>query len=515
MTKRTVVHVLAVLFAFAAANISFNLLVKHLGGTPGPGWFQAGCNENEAGGGANCAAVLASRYASFPFKKDTDPPDTVYIPVALFGLVYYSALVVWLIGIGRPSYARRWVHGAPLAFVAVGLISSVFFTYVMFTELNEWCPWCLVTHILNLLIAVSLLLMWPRLRPGGWPVSSEMGALIRPDESAAPAPQTHATPAEEPARASLTDAAEAPAETPPPPAATGIGLPDQTAHPSFRLMAAVLAAMLFLAFGQWQMSGKAQLYRQATKAKRSFVACMAAVKRIQGDTGTLMVQWQKEEPLKITIRPDDPRRPPDNAERPAMKLVVFSDLECHACRKLAEFLDHEARPLFDGSLDIVFKHYPLHSDCNPRTTTRMHRHACEAARMAEAARIVGGNEAFWNVHDFLFENQQRLEKDMITPEVVAQSLGLDRQEFLGAMASPEIRQRLWEDIDLAKRCGVTGTPTLFINGKRLDNLATTAMGFWSLLADLYWEGVGIERPASTRPPDRKTTPDTPDPSAAP
>ncbi|MHC4695716.1 MAG: vitamin K epoxide reductase family protein [Planctomycetota bacterium] len=478
MTKWTLVQVFAVLLAFAAAVISFNLLAKHLGGSSGPAWFAAGCSEDDQGRGADCAAVLASRYASLPFRKETDPPGAIYTPVAFLGLIYYSTLIIWLIAIGRPSYTRRSIHLLPLGLVAVGLMSSAFFTYVMFTELDEWCPWCLVTHILNLLTAILLILMWP------W---SQVDVEITAPVDSAPSP----APGGDVAAASLA------------------------VHPSNRLVLVVLAAMAFLAFGQWEMLGKAQVIIKGAKAQRGFNACMAAVKRIQGNAGGLLVNWQNEQRQDITIRPDDPRRAPDNSDRPALELVLFSDFECNSCRELAEFLHHKARPLFDGSLQLTYKHYPLNPDCNPRTITRVHGHACEAARLAEAARIVGGNDAFWKAHDFVFKNQDLLKKGKLTPEKVAQRLGVDLERFLDAAKSAKINERIAEDADLARRCGATSTPALFINGKRVETLATNAIGFWDLLADLYWKNVKIPRPAAARLPAQEPTRDTPDPSAAP
>ncbi|MFQ5589711.1 MAG: vitamin K epoxide reductase family protein [Phycisphaerae bacterium] len=475
-------QVTAALLAVAAAVISFNLLVKHLGGSPGPAWFQAGCSDGSQEGGADCAAVLASRYASIPFRQSTDPPGTAYIPVAFLGLVYYSALAVWLVGIGQPSYAHRWVQVIPLGMVTAGLTASAVFTYIMLTAIDEWCPWCLVTHILNLMIAVAVVLMWPRAR--GKP---QVGTVAASPAGASPGALSR----------------------------TPLQHSDEAAYPSVRMTAVVLAAVAFLAFAQCQMLGNAQRFTENRKALRSLNACMAAVKRIQGDAGTLMVRWQKEQPVEITLRPDDPTRAPAATDRQALRVVVFSDFECHACRELAAFLHRDALPLFDGSLEVIYKHYPLDTQCNPRMKSVMHKHACHASRLAEAARLIGGNDAFWSIHDFFFENQDRLKSGVLAEEEIAQHVGMDLQQLRDAVASGQIDQRIAEDIALAARCGVTGTPALFINGKRLDSLGATAIGFWNLLADLYWEGVGVKRPSSTRLDAQPATQDTQDPSGAP
>jgi protein-disulfide isomerase len=60
-------------------------------------------------------------------------------------------------------------------------------------------------------------------------------------------------------------------------------------------------------------------------------------------------------------------------------------------------------------------------------------------------------------------------------------------------------QRLNEDAALAKACNVNGTPAIFVNGRRVDTLAATEVGFWNALAESYWQEIGLPRPASTRP----------------
>ncbi|MFQ5495679.1 MAG: vitamin K epoxide reductase family protein, partial [Phycisphaerae bacterium] len=144
MKLSKMVSLAAVLLAAAAAVLCYHLLVKHVTGSSGAAWFDAGCRDaGEKGGGADCAAVLASPYSYWPPKRVDEAPNTPHIPVAFLGLVYYSVLGVWLIGVGRPSRARRWLHLVPMVTIGLGLAGSVYFTFIMFTMLEEWCPWCL------------------------------------------------------------------------------------------------------------------------------------------------------------------------------------------------------------------------------------------------------------------------------------------------------------------------------------------------------------------------------------
>ena len=349
MTKPKLVTFLAILFALAATTVSYELLRKHVTGAPGPGWLEAGCGASLTKGGTDCAAVLASPYSYLPPRRDDEPPGTQHLPVAFLGLVYYSVLSIWLIGIGRPSPSKRWLHLVPLGLVALGLAGSTYFLVIMFTKLDEWCLWCLVTHILNLLIAVCLWLMGP------W----AFGATV-------------------------------PAEAPPTSSpASASGMPH--AHPSRRLILTTLLAVSLAFFGQVQMLGKTGLARQATAWKQGFDQCGAFINRLKSDTDMLVHHWQYSKRHSMAIRPDDPARGGRRGQAAPLTAVVYSDFECPSCQRLAVFLITKVEPLFEGDLRVVFKHFPLNSDCNPQTTVRTHLHACAAATIAEAAprRFVG------------------------------------------------------------------------------------------------------------------------------
>jgi uncharacterized membrane protein len=174
MRRGTVLQVVAAVLCFAAAVVSYNLVLKHVTGSSGAAWFEAGCSDKPSPGGANCAAVLASPYSYFPPKMSKEPDGRPHLPVAFLGLFYYSALLTWIIGIGRPSPRRRRLHILPLLLVGMGLAASAYYLNIMFRVLDEWCSWCVVTHVLNLLIAICFVLLWPR-RPKAVLAGTEAG----------------------------------------------------------------------------------------------------------------------------------------------------------------------------------------------------------------------------------------------------------------------------------------------------------------------------------------------------
>ena len=105
------------------------------------------------------------------------------------------------------------------------------------------------------------------------------------------------------------------------------------------------------------------------------------------------------------------------------------------------------------TVKIVFKNMPL----------RFHKFADPSARAALAAHKQG---KFWEFHDKLFAIE-KLSTEAINN--VAVELQLDIDQFNKDMESQEIRQMVNKDMLDAQKAGVTGTPTIFINGKKLKN----------------------------------------------
>ena len=108
---------------------------------------------------------------------------------------------------------------------------------------------------------------------------------------------------------------------------------------------------------------------------------------------------------------------------------------------------------YPKEVKFVFKQYPL----------PMHSNAAPAARASLAAHKQG---KFWEMHDKLFANVRALGADNL--KQYAQEIGLDVTKFEQDMASPEVQQQVNDEMQLGRQSQVSGTPTIFINGKRLQ-----------------------------------------------
>ena len=103
---------------------------------------------------------------------------------------------------------------------------------------------------------------------------------------------------------------------------------------------------------------------------------------------------------------------------------------------------------------VVFKNFPI----------RTHKFAVKAAMAALAA---GRQDKFWEFHDELFKNYNRLNDKKI--QEIGTLLGLDQTKFEEHQKSPVEAARIQQDYEEGLGLGVRGTPTVFINGRKLKN----------------------------------------------
>jgi protein-disulfide isomerase len=151
--------------------------------------------------------------------------------------------------------------------------------------------------------------------------------------------------------------------------------------------------------------------------------------------------------MDVPLRKDDPAKGPAAAP---VTLVVFSDFQCPFCAR-AEPAVADIEKSYGRDVRIVWKNFPL---------TSIHPYAMPAALAAEAAREQG---KFWEMHDKLFSAQPALAQAPY--ESYAKELGLDVAKFKAAMASDAVKARVQEDVQVATRLGVNGTPTFVVNGE--------------------------------------------------
>jgi NhaA family Na+:H+ antiporter len=174
------------------------------------------------------------------------------------------------------------------------------------------------------------------------------------------------------------------------------------------------------------------------------------------------------------LRPVDPDRDHVRGDRTddAVVVVAYLDFLCPYCRRLRQVF-RRLRDTLGDRLVYVFRHFP---------NERAHPGAELAARASEAAARQG---RFFEMHDRLFDRDLPIgEADLVD---LAREIGLDVPRFEPDLASDEVRARVEDDIADGRKNGVTGTPTLFVDGVRYD-------GAWDYHSMLE----ALERPVAAR-----------------
>ena len=140
-------------------------------------------------------------------------------------------------------------------------------------------------------------------------------------------------------------------------------------------------------------------------------------------------------------------------------IAIFTDFQCPYCARIVPLLN-QVLENNKGKAKLVFKNFPLNT----------HQFARKAATAALAA---GKQGKFWELHDRLFQNYNRLNDQVVQEQ--AQQLRLDMQKFEKDMSDPQIAQQINQDLQDGAKAGVRGTPTIYVNGSLLRN--TSPEGF--------------------------------------
>ena len=192
----------------------------------------------------------------------------------------------------------------------------------------------------------------------------------------------------------------------------------------------------------------------------------AALFRPANDISRMVAEFNASPKIEILIGTGEPMLGPVDAP---VRIVVFSSFQCPACATFAQ-TTHRLSEQFGNKLGIVFKDFPLGKDCNPKLIREMQPRACAAAYAAEAAHRQNG---FWRYHDGIFSSSLRESDDDLMQ--IARLSGVDFQRWDADRRSPDVQMKVKADAALGGVLGVDGTPSVFLNGRRVRNISYGAL----------------------------------------
>ncbi|NKB88390.1 MAG: thioredoxin domain-containing protein [Acidobacteria bacterium] len=163
-----------------------------------------------------------------------------------------------------------------------------------------------------------------------------------------------------------------------------------------------------------------------------------------------LAEGHELEPYRVGFEHDG--HPTFGPEDAPITLVEFSDFECPYCGGFAATLERAKRE-YDGQIRLIYRQLPL---------SQIHPNAIKAGEASLCAEEQG---RFWELHDAMFADQASL----TVPDLKAKAgqLGLDQAAFDACLDTGKYAAQVDEDLQLASRLGLDGTPALFVNGRPL------------------------------------------------
>lgn len=303
------------------------------------------------------------------------------------------------------STARRGIWQPLLYAVRIGALVSIGYLVLM-AGLGHFCVWCITTHVANLV----------------WYSLIEFGSARKRSHSR---PQTK-------------DA----------------------------IVAALVFLIVLIALKMIDIRQNRIARTDARKAAQESIAKIGAEEPLAADSLTSVPAGASDTavPPKRTRRAFGGRYW-TGAENAAVRIVIFHDYRCELCKEVEGQIDRLLATRKD--LAVSIKQWPFDSECNPNIIgENVHPGACLAARYAEAAGLVGGDSAFWQMHRWIMADHG--EATLVQIEAQVRQMGLDWQKMQQAVQGRQVDSVLAADIQDGLTFGIKFTPMLFVNGYELQ-----------------------------------------------
>ena len=354
---------------------------------------------------------------------------------------------------------RETLAGTVVAALALGLLVDLGLLGVQALAIKAYCALCILTYALS---ASALFALWParraalaagaplgrpegRLALGAWAIAVLAiagGVLASEAALAARAATRQATLLGGAAAVPHAEAAAPPASTPSLPPVSA------PASPAPAPAAAVPAGAQDAHY--WQQ--RAQQLQETIDDPRKLEAYFSQKAQREYETAA---------PVGIDLK-DTPARGPAAAP---VKVVEFSDFMCPFCRNLALALGGFV-PQAGGRVAVYFKNYPLDQTCNAKLPGSTHPGACNLALGGVCAHRQGKFEAY---HDKVFSSELRNPTALDVVRLAGEA-GLNAQAMQGCLDDPKSKEALAAEIAEGNRLGISATPTLYVNGKKLPRI---------------------------------------------
>ncbi|MBI5185258.1 MAG: DsbA family protein [Nitrospinae bacterium] len=141
-----------------------------------------------------------------------------------------------------------------------------------------------------------------------------------------------------------------------------------------------------------------------------------------------------------------------------LTLMDFSDFQCPFCGRFQKDTLPKIKEKYidTGKVKYVFRDFPL---------LKMHPQALKAS---EAVRCAGDQDGYWKMHNLIFQNQRKVDKDDL--KGYAKELGLDAKKFEDCLDKGKYEEKVKKDIEAGEKAGVQGTPSFVLGRASKDGV---------------------------------------------
>ena len=190
---------------------------------------------------------------------------------------------------------------------------------------------------------------------------------------------------------------------------------------------------------------------------------------LEGAPGTMHKQMVQFVGQQRRVQVDTGNSPKKGSAAPTVQLVEFSDFLCPSCQR-ASRLNPVLLAAHQREVALVFKFFPLDTECNTSISRQIHPTACQLAAAAACAHEQG---KFWALHDRMFERMPNYKVTDIERD--ATEIGVDVAAFQACLQNGRGLEAVKRDIAEAARIGITSTPTYIVNGIPMTGVITPAV----------------------------------------
>jgi protein-disulfide isomerase/uncharacterized membrane protein len=421
------------LLCLTAAAISGLLLLQHHGEPLATASVQALC-----GPASGCDRVLKSPYARIGG-----------VPWAAVGLLFYLSLALLPLLALLTDTETRSLAGAFLlvalgaaVFVDIGLLS------IQIGAIKDYCRFCLSTYVLNVLAVVAVLPVIGKVPALGRALQDRQGRLLLAGWLTSGASLAGGLWAAEVGLTSRERERESRMLGGP---VAALASPVTTPHPVRPIDA-----------GPPDLKTSQEEARAAREEARRLQEILDDPRKLQQYLDEKAARDFEQAPVQSLKLDAVPFNGPVQAP---IRVVEFSDFLCPYCRGIAGAFANYI-PKSAGRVVVYFKNYPLDQECNANIKPSVHPGACWVALGGLCAQDQG---RFWPYHDKVFSTplNKPEAKDVVK---LATEVGLDGSRLDKCMRDPRTKARLSAEIAEGHGAGVEGTPTLYINGRRLPRI---------------------------------------------